>query len=76
MTDLIPGVTTKFTVVADDELCNEIRKSMHHGQTSELFRALLESIGRMIKNGDKKNIMSWLYVGGELTIPIREEHKP
>lgn len=74
MSEVGPG-TTKFTVMADEDLCNTIRNSLHHGQSSELFRALLETIGEMFKAGGKKEVLHWLYVGGDLVLPERKEDK-
>lgn len=74
MSSIDPG-TTKFTVMADEDLCNEIRNNLHHGQSSELFRALLETIGKMFKTDGRREVLRWLYVGGDLILPERKEHK-
>lgn len=74
MSDTGPGIT-KFTVTADEDLCNEIRMKLHHGQTSKLVRALLETIGDIFKTGGKKDVIRWLYIGGTLTLPERKENQ-
>lgn len=69
MTTDNPGMS-KITVLIDSEVPRKIKKPLHLGQYTEVMRALLTSLADLMESpGGKDKVMTWLYVGGDLTLP-------
>ena len=66
---------SKATVTLNKDLYIRVKKNLHYGQMSALFRNIFESIDEKIKSGKIIDIVNYIYKEKSLTLkPMDTNH--
>ena len=64
---------SKATVTLNKDLYIRVKKNLHYGQMSALFRNIFESIDEKIKSGEIIDIVNYIYKEKSLTLKVVEK---
>lgn len=64
---------SKVTARIKQETYTKVKENFHHGQQTQFFRQVFESIEQLINSGEFDKVTDYLYKGTALTLPAREE---
>ena len=61
---------SKLTARIDQELYEKVKGHFHHGQQTQFFRQVFESLGNLIDSGRSSEITDYLYNDKPMTLPV------
>ena len=64
---------SKLTARIDPELYNQIKDHFHHGQQTQFFRQVFESLHGLLKENRFDEVTDYLYKGSELRLPGKKD---
>ncbi len=60
---------SKITARIDSDLYNKVQENFHHGQQTQLFRNIFNSLKQIIDSDSFDEITDYLYKGKALNLP-------
>jgi len=66
---------SKLTARIDTELYDKVKDHFHHGQQTQFFRQVFESLWQLIDEGKTSEITDYLYNNLALTLPVKRVTK-
>ncbi len=63
---------SKLTARIDPVMYNKVKEHFHHGQQTQFFRQVFDSLSQLIDEGKASEITNYLYNDKPLTLPAKE----
>ena len=63
---------SKLTARIDNELYGQVKDHFHHGQQTQFFRQVFDSLKVLIDNGDFNKVTDYLYNNKPLELPANK----